>query len=189
MQIPLEFSFRNMDRSEAVEARVREKAAELEQFHDRITGCRVVVETPHRHQRRGKHFHVRVDVAVPGREIVVKRDPDENTRHQDAYATLNDAFAAAKRQLQDYARERRNQTKQQDVPPHGRVTKLFPEEAHGFLETPDGREVHSQENSVLDGFENLTIGPKVRFVEKAGEKGPQASSLRQVGRHHRLPNE
>jgi hypothetical protein len=39
MQIPLQISFRNMDPSPAIEARIREKAAKLERFHDRIIGC------------------------------------------------------------------------------------------------------------------------------------------------------
>ncbi|MFO7580262.1 MAG: HPF/RaiA family ribosome-associated protein [Nitrosomonas halophila] len=48
MQIPLEITFRNMDPSAAVEARLREKAEKLERFHDHIMSCRIVVEAPQR---------------------------------------------------------------------------------------------------------------------------------------------
>ena len=54
MPIPLQISFRNMDPSPAVEARIRKKAEKLERFHDRIIGCTVVVEAPHRHHHKGK---------------------------------------------------------------------------------------------------------------------------------------
>jgi cold shock CspA family protein len=70
--------------------------------------------------------------------------------------------------------------------PHGRVTKLFPDEGFGFLKTPDGREIYFHENSVLDsGFGGLEIGTEVHFAEELGEKGPQASTVRLVSHHGR----
>ena len=65
MQIPLQLSFRGMEPSAAVELKVRERVAKLERFSDRITSCRVVVESPHRRHHQGKLFHVRVDLTVP----------------------------------------------------------------------------------------------------------------------------
>ena len=59
MPIPLQISFRNMDPSPAVEERIRQKAEKLERFHDRIVGCTVVVEAPHRHHHKGKLYNVR----------------------------------------------------------------------------------------------------------------------------------
>ena len=73
MEIPLEVNFRNMDPSPAVEARIREKAAKLERFHDRIIGCTVVVEAPHRHHHKGKLYSVHIDISVPGKDLVVDR--------------------------------------------------------------------------------------------------------------------
>jgi hypothetical protein len=70
----LQVTFRNIDASPAVEAKIRERARELEQFFDRIVSCRVVIEAPNR-RRHGDLFHIRVDLKVPGKEIVVKRDP------------------------------------------------------------------------------------------------------------------
>ena len=72
MPFPLEVSFRNMDPSPAVEARIREKAAKLERFHDRIIGCTVVVEAPHRHHHKGKLYSVHIDISVPGADLVVE---------------------------------------------------------------------------------------------------------------------
>ena len=186
MQIPVEISFRGVPRWDRAETEVRKHAAELERFFDRITSCRVLIEAPHLHQQKGQLYHVRIDLTVPGREIVVKRDPVEHREHEDLYVAIRDAFHAARRQLQDYVRERRGLVKAHDTPPHGRVTKLFPDEGYGFLETSEGQEVYFHRNAVLDDFQELAVGSEVRFTEAPGERGPQATSLRLVGRHHHL---
>jgi ribosome-associated translation inhibitor RaiA len=85
MQTPVQITFRNLDTPPAAEAKVRERVEELEQFYDRITSCRVVVEAPNRHHREGRLYHIRVDLKVPGSEIVVKRDPAEHHAHEDIY--------------------------------------------------------------------------------------------------------
>ena len=68
-----------------------------------------------------------------------------------------------------------------------RVSKLFPREGHGFIETPDGREIYFHCDSFLhEGFKHLEIGTEVVYVEEEGNKGPQASAIKPVGRHHHL---
>lgn len=111
MQFPLEISFRNMDPSPAVEARIREKAAKLERFHDRIIGCTVVVEAPHRSQHKGKLYSVRLDISVPGKDIVVDRAKPVDHAHEDVYVAVRDAFSAATRRLEDQVRKRREGSK------------------------------------------------------------------------------
>jgi len=75
MEIPLKITFRDMPLSKAVEATIREKAAKLESFYDRIMSCRVMVEAPHRHHHKGKAYQVRIDITVPGGELVINRAP------------------------------------------------------------------------------------------------------------------
>ena len=111
MQIPLQITFRDMEPSDAVEAKIREKAEKLDRFHDHIMSCRVVVEMPHQHHNQGKLFHVTVDITVPGSEIVANHASDQNHAHEDPYVAIRDAFDAAKRQLEDYVRRRRGQVK------------------------------------------------------------------------------
>jgi ribosomal subunit interface protein len=105
MQIPLEIAFKNMERSDAVEARVREKAEKkLERYAGRITSCRVVIEAPHRHHTHGNCYEVRLDIHVPGEELVVTREGgSKDPAHTDVYIAIRDAFDAAVRQLDDYA--------------------------------------------------------------------------------------
>jgi ribosomal subunit interface protein len=114
MPFPLEISFRNMDPSPAVEARIREKAAKLERFHDRIIGCTVVVEAPHRHHHKGKLYSVHIDISVPGADLVVDRAKPLDPSHEDVYVAVRDAFNAAARQLEDHTRRMRG-----DVKSHG----------------------------------------------------------------------
>ena len=106
MQIPLQITIRDVEHSEALEAHIRGKVEKLEEFFKHITSCRVVVEVPHKHHHQGKQFNVRIDIGVPGSEIVVNRDHAE-----DVYVALRDAFDAAKRQLEDYARKIRGDIK------------------------------------------------------------------------------
>ncbi len=109
MRIPLQITIRGIEHSEALETHIREKADKLDEFFDRIMSCRVVVELPHKHHHQGKHFNVRLDIGVPGSEIAVNRNHAE-----DVYVALRDAFDAAKRQLEDYARKMRGDTKAHD---------------------------------------------------------------------------
>lgn len=112
MQNPLQITFHGIDHSEAVETRVREKVGKLEQFFDRITSCRVTMENNHRNSsnlhHKGEAFHVRIDLIVPGTELVVNRDSDE---HEDIYAALKGAFQAMERQLKEYVARSRGDVK------------------------------------------------------------------------------
>jgi ribosomal subunit interface protein len=179
MQLPLQITFRNIPSSEAVEAKIREKVDKLEKFYDRLIGCRVALGAPHRHHK-GNLYHIRIDLTVPGGELVIDRTPAEHQAHEDIYVAISDAFDAAKRKLQDYARLQRQDVKVHEVPQlPGRVKKLFPMEGYGFLETADGYEIYFHRNSVLDrAFDELSVGSEVSFVEEEGEKGPQASTVR-----------
>ncbi|WP_224363430.1 HPF/RaiA family ribosome-associated protein [Hyalangium versicolor] len=103
MNRPLQITYRGMDPSEAMSEHIRDQAEKLEQFFDRIVGCHVVVEQPHKHHRQGKLFHVRVDLHVPGKDISVGKEHAERQTHEDPYLAVNDAFEAARHQLQHYA--------------------------------------------------------------------------------------
>jgi len=106
MQIPLQISLHGIARSNALYQAIRGKAAKLDRYYDHIMSCRVVLELAARHQHKGKQFAARIDVKVPGGEIAVTREHDE-----DLQVALRDAFDAARRQLEDYARVQRGDVK------------------------------------------------------------------------------
>jgi ribosome-associated translation inhibitor RaiA len=111
MQEPLRLAFRNMTAPIGVEDQVRTHVADLERYSDRITGCSVVVEASNKRHHQGNLFHVRIDLVVPGGQIVVRRDPPEHQAHEELPVALHDAFEAVRRQLQDYVREKRGDVK------------------------------------------------------------------------------
>jgi cold shock CspA family protein/ribosome-associated translation inhibitor RaiA len=197
MNPTIEVRSRNVELPAHVEDWIRNELADLERFYGGILSCHVMVEQPHQHHERGNPFHLRVELVVPGGEIVVKHQPnihrevrqagaaerlkqfDVEARYKDLRVALADAFKTVGRRLQDYVRRRRGQTKLHEPLPTGRVSRLFPEEGYGFLQMTDGREIYFHRQSVLGGqFERLEIGAPVTFAEEAGEKGPQASTVR-----------
>jgi cold shock CspA family protein/ribosome-associated translation inhibitor RaiA len=202
MKSQTQITFRNMKPLEAIEEWIRAEAAKLDTFYSQLMGCRVTVEVPHRHHRKGSLYHIRIDLTVPRGEIVVKREPSLSTRarqlgereikkhsevkipHKDLRLAINDAFKAAGRRLQDYARRQRGDIKSHALLPEARVSKILQHEGYGFLTSDDGREIYFHKNSVLGrAFPRLKVGTTVRFVEEPGEKGPQASTVRIVPQH------
>jgi len=108
MRIPLEITWRDdIHPDSQIEAAVRRKALALDHFCAHIMSCRVSIESPHRRHRHGKRFRVRIDLTVPGAELVVGHLPEEHAAYEDLRVALRDAFRAARRQLQDYVRLRR----------------------------------------------------------------------------------
>ncbi len=187
MPIPLQITFRNTEGSPAVRARIEENAAKLEKLHNRIMSCRVVVDAPQR-QIKGGIYHVSIDIKVPGHEIAVTRDPAEHQAHQDVYVAIRDAFNAAARRLEDVSRESRGDVKGHEAEPHGKVARLFPYEKYGFIAGADGSEVYFHANSVANNaFDHLEVGAEVRYVAEIGEKGLQATVVKQAGKHHMVP--
>lgn len=184
---PAEITYRNLRASDALDAEIREHAAELDHYAPEILRCHVVLETHHRHHRKGRLYHVRVELDVPGGRLVVNRDPELAHQHEDVHVAIRDAFDAATRELEDHVRRRRGDTKTHEVPPHGRVVRLFPDEGYGFIAAGDGKEIYFHRNAVLeDAFDTLEVGSEVRYVAREGESinGPQASTVRLIGKHH-----
>ncbi|MGZ6015512.1 MAG: HPF/RaiA family ribosome-associated protein [Phenylobacterium sp.] len=180
MQIPLQVTFEGgLEASDALRARIEREAAKLERFHDRITSCRVAVIGRGHRRRQGDLYAVRLQITGPGdTDVVIDRNPPADHAHEDAFVAVRDAFAAARRRLQDRRRKAAGQVKGHQSAPQGRVTQLFPEDGYGILESADGREIYFHRNAVLNGgFDRMVLGSEVRFAEEEGEKGPQASTV------------
>lgn len=112
MHLPVQINFHNIPQSEALEARIREKVQKLSRITDSITACRVTVDAPHKHHHKGSTYQVKIDLTLPGNEIVVSRDPGLNHAHENAYVAVRDAFNALSRQLANYVRQRQGKSRQ-----------------------------------------------------------------------------
>lgn len=180
MQIPLELSFRNVERTAELERIIQNKAARLDRVCPTLTSCRIAVEKPQESQRSGNPFRVRIDMRVPpGHELVVKNKPRENPIHEGVHAVLNDTFNAAERRLRKLVDQMQGKVKSHpDQEPTAFVTKVFRSKGYGFVRGIDGSEYYFHRNSVLhDDFDRLEPGTGVTMVPEMGEKGPQASSV------------
>ena len=198
MAVPIQLTFRNADATEAIRDEIRDHAQKLELFYSPIMNCRVQVEGPAIHQKRGYSFQVRIRLSLPGGEIVINRAPtlrpeergmakahhhraEMETDRKNIQGAIKQAFDAARRQLENYARRQRVDVKTHEPAALARVTKLIPVKSCGYIETPDGREIYFHANSVIRGqFKNLKLGSEVSFVEEPGEKGLQASTVKLI---------
>ncbi len=182
MQIEPEIALRHVELDEAAEELIREGISDLDKAYDRLTSCHLMVEIPERRHRTGNLYHVRIDLRMPGHEIVIRRAPAEHHSHEDLSQALGEAFDQANRELVEFARQQRGDLKAHEVRPHGRVVRLLPD--YGFIETADGLEVYFHRNGVVRGDFDHLEGSEVRLVVEQGDKGPQASTVHVVGKHH-----
>ena len=185
--IPIKITYRNIDPSPAVEADIRKHAEKLEEFDARIQWCNVSVEALGKHQQKGRQYKIAVNLGLPGTTITANRAGPHDPAHKDIYVAIRDAFGALGRQVEDHARIRRADVKTHETPESGRVVRLFPDEGYGFIETASGEEIYFHRNSVVEGeFPALDVGSEVRLEIAYGEseKGPQATTVKPVGKHH-----
>lgn len=178
MPFPLKIDFQNMDPSEYVTARVNSRVAKLAQVFNRVMGCRVTVQAPHRHHHKGNTYRIRIVVNLPGGTVVAGRDSGNDLAHADVYVAIRDAFDALERQLSSAVRRRRGEVKTHASGDTGRVARMFPDEGYGFIELTDGAQIYFHRNAVDGGgFSHLREGRAVRVTvaERESEFGPQAT--------------
>ena len=111
MAYPIQVTLRNVPDSMSLKEHIVGESEQLGHYFDGILGCRVVLECPHRSHRKGKLYRARVQLSVPGKELVVGRCPTEHHEHEDAYVAIRDAFEEVRRQLRDYAMFRHGRVK------------------------------------------------------------------------------
>ena len=102
MNTPLQITFREMEPSESLEAEIHKRAAHLETYFDRIIRCRVIVEAPSAHHRHGQQFQVRVELSVPGTELVA----GDRSGNEDVHLAVRESFTTLERELKKYVERR-----------------------------------------------------------------------------------
>ena len=107
MKTPLQISFHNLPHSKVIESAIQEAADRLEDTHDRIVSCRVIVDQPHRHHKEGNPYQVRIDLKMPGAELVVKREHSGSLAYGDLSRVIQEAFDEMQRQIEEFVSRRR----------------------------------------------------------------------------------
>ncbi len=178
--LPVQITMRDIPFSPALETLIRKRAEKLKQYYDRISSCRVVIESPQKHKHQGKLHNVRIDITVPGKELVVTRKQDE-----DIYVAIRDAFDAIERQLEEHSRKRHGRVKTHNDVMHGHVVRIMPEEGYGFIEGVDGNEYYfSVTNVSYPNFHQLAIGDAVEYASETFSDGRQAQHIIKERHHH-----
>jgi cold shock CspA family protein/ribosome-associated translation inhibitor RaiA len=177
LDYPVHVTFHGVERDDQLEESIRSYVAHLPRFHPRIHGVDVTVTSTRSH-RTGNQWRVKIRVSIPGRDVVGGDHHSRAREHENPFYALSDAFRAVERQLADDNRMRKGfiKSRSEESLQQALVARL--DDDHGFLETPDGRDIYFHRHSVLDDrFDDLLIGGVVRFAEEQGEQGPQASTV------------
>lgn len=186
MQVPLEVTYRGVEKSDAIDTLIDEKVEKLEEVCDYINSCHIAIEKPHDRPSHGSPYRVRLDITVPpGHEIIAENNQSEGDQYQPLNAAVREAFDAARRQLRKLAKRQNESDKGRTTSASQETTALvvrvFRDEGYGFLKTLDGQEVYFHRNSVLlDDFDRIEVGTGVRCFVTQGDEGPQASTVKIV---------
>ena len=102
MQVPLQVTFEGTEPSDAARLQIEQEVERLETHNDRIVSCRITVIAPGHNHRHGTGFEIHINIAIPpNKDIVVSHSAGDDTRHESAAAAIKDAFASARRQIDD----------------------------------------------------------------------------------------
>jgi len=170
MQTPIQITIKDMPHSDALETQIHEKASKLEQFCEDIISCHVVVELTQKHQQQGKLHNVRINIAVPGKELTANKNQRENI-----FIAIRDAFDNMRRQLEDHVKRMHGEIKTHPELIQGEIVRIFTDDGFGFIEDANGTEYYfNSDNVVNPTFDKLEVGGNVHFIEAVGSEGPQA---------------
>lgn len=181
MQLPLEITYRDVEKTDVIDDRLRRLADKLDRYNDHISSCRIAVEKPHRRSETDFGYRVRLDLTVPPKhELAVVKESSPGETNGNLITLIDEAFDAAGRRLRKLAELQREEVKVHPAEEvQGFVTKLFDD--HGFLRSPGTDEdIYFHRNSVVGiDFDKLQVSMPVAFTESGeGEEGPQASTVR-----------
>ncbi|HEY9700028.1 MAG TPA: HPF/RaiA family ribosome-associated protein [Trichocoleus sp.] len=186
MKVPPEITYREVEKTEGIDALVQEKIDKLERMCDHISSCHIAIEKINERTRDRSPYRVRLDVTVPpGHELAAESNPSNENQHLGLDAVIRDAFRKMERQIKDLSDLQRESSQSRNHVDSDEttalVTRIFPEDGYGFIKNLSGEEIYFHRNSVLhNDFDRITVGTGVRFNATEGEKGLQATSVQIV---------
>jgi ribosomal subunit interface protein len=185
MKVPPEITYRDVDKTAAIDTLINEKIAKLERLCDYISSCHIAIEKAHDRPKSGSPYRVRIDLTLPpSHELVADSNPAESNQYVELDTVIRDAFSKIERQLKEQTRQQRESEKTKSGSASDTtalVVRLFEADGYGFIKSLDGEEIYFHRNSVLhDDFDRLEVATGVRFEAEEGEKGPQATTVQIV---------
>lgn len=181
MQVPLEITYRNVEKTEDIDRLIREKMAKIEKICNYIVSCHVVIEHPQEYQNAGNPYQIRIEMSIPKNHyIVVKHGMGKEDMHLPLSTVIRKAFDAVRKQVRELVQRQHAHLKVHDVNGTiGIVNKINREEGYGFLLNAEGEDVYFHKNSVVQNeFDQLYEGATVIHTEEPTERGPKATSVK-----------
>src|SRR5215216_555375 len=186
VQVPVEIAFHNIPSIPWAEEEIRARVGKLEKIYDRLVACRVRVDQRANNSSRNIPPVVRIEMGVPGKDLVVSHEPDylqHKFQSPDLHNAINEAFRIAEDQLSEYKRQLQDRGTEPfhavETQALGQVADIDPGGDFGFILTNTGGMLYFHRNSVLSGdFAALRRGDAVYYVEELGDTGPTASKVR-----------
>ncbi len=186
MQVEPEIAYRNVEPTPAMESQILRGLERLERSHPRIIACRIMVEIPHPRHATGNLYRVRLDITVPGHELVVSRDPPARHTRETARTAIREAFELARNQLREQRKRQAGRPAVSEAPLRGRVLSLSEADGYGFIQSTEGEEIYFHRTGVpADRFDELDVGTEVRFVEEVVDGAIRATSVLPLSRRGR----
>lgn len=169
-------TWRNVERSEAVEAIIHKRIEAIERLCPDALGLRVTLDAPQKPRHAARGFDVRLHLEVPGPDLDVARTVRHGHAADDIVRAVNATFTALEKRVRESRRVRAGQeVKHHPAILHGVIVELEQELGYGFLRADDGQEIYFQKDGLVTGaWADLAAGARLRFREQDGEKGPFA---------------
>ena len=169
-------TWRNIPRSDAVEAIIRKRTQAVERFCPDAVGLRVTLAAPQKLRHAARGFDVRLHLEVPGPDLDVARTVRQGHAADDILRAVTATFTALEKRIKETRRMMGGQEiKHHPDIVHGEIVEIEPELGYGFVRASDGQEVYFQKDSLVNGdWDGLEVGARLRFREQDGEKGPFA---------------
>ena len=176
-------TWRNIPRSDAVEAIIRKRTRAVERFCPDAVGLRVTLAAPQKLRHAARGFDVRLHLEVPGPDLDVARTVRQGHAADDILRAVNITFTALERRIKETRRIMGGQdVKHHPVLLHGQIVEIEPELGYGFVRADDGQEVYFQKDGLVTGtWDGLEVGARLRFRAQDGEKGPFAVDVAPAG--------
>lgn len=182
METPAEVTFKDIDHSDAIETRIRERVEKLEAMSPEILRCQVWVRAPHR-RHKGTEYVIDISLQMPGATLHIDRRPGDDHAHTDIYVAIRDAFNAMERQLRKWQDQHKGRPEFHEAPLQGKIVAMNGYTDSGQISTTDGRLVYFHRNSVANnGYDDLNEGDTVELTvdTKDADEGPHASIVRPI---------
>jgi ribosomal subunit interface protein len=112
MQLPMNITYRGLEKSEKIDTFILSYAARLERFCDHINRCDVAIEQRNHAHQKGNPYRVRIDLTVkPRHELVSEQVQMDNGSHEPLKKAIHDAFKTMERQLRHLVAKQRREVK------------------------------------------------------------------------------